>query len=190
MRFRFLFMLVFSMPYRSRSFRRFSFPILSTFLSNEILKMKLLLFALLSISNGYYESNGLHDVGTVDSGLDAGITVERRSLLLYLKPWTLELVNSRARDDRTSSKIIPWSMDHQRTNGPQATVRSFLSKAFAKLKKTTCIYNLHYLLMNPNIHYLLKLPIAQTLFSSRIPAFLEFMNNLKLGPSATSGKIY
>ena len=80
--------------------------------------MKLLLFALLSISNGNYESNGLHDVGTVDGGLDAGITVERRSLLLYLKPWTLELVNSRARDDRTSSKIIPWSMVHQRTNGP------------------------------------------------------------------------
>ena len=80
--------------------------------------MKLLLFALLSISNGNYESNGLHDVGTMDGVHDAGITVERRSLLLYLKPWTLELVNSRARDDRTSSKIIPWSMVHQRTNGP------------------------------------------------------------------------
>ena len=67
--------------------------------------MKLLLFALLSISNGNYESDGLHDVGTVDGGHDAGITVERRSLLLYLKPWTLELVNSKARDDRTDSKI-------------------------------------------------------------------------------------
>ena len=67
--------------------------------------MKLLLFALLSISNGNYESDGLHDVGTVDGGHDARITVERRSLLLYLKPWTLELVNSKARDDRTDSKI-------------------------------------------------------------------------------------
>ena len=66
--------------------------------------MKLLLFALLSISNGNYESDGLHDVGTVDGGHDARITVERRSLLLYLKPWTLELVNSKARDDRTDSK--------------------------------------------------------------------------------------
>ena len=44
--------------------------------------------------------------------------------------------------------------------------------------------------MDPNIHYLLKLPLARALFSSRIPAFLEFMNNLKLGPSATTGKIY
>ena len=91
-------------------------------LSNEILKMKLLLFALLSISNGNYESGGLHDVGTVESGVDgvhdAGITLERRSAYIYLKPWTLQLVNSRARDDRIGSKIIPLSMDHQRTYGP------------------------------------------------------------------------
>ena len=84
--------------------------------------MKLLLFVFLSISNGNYESGGLHDVGTVESGVagvhDAGITLERRSMSLYLKPWTLNLVNSRARDDRIGSKIIPWPMDHQRTYGP------------------------------------------------------------------------
>ena len=105
-----------------------TFPFLNSiesilsFFSNEILKMKLLLFALLSISNGNYESGGLHDVGTVESGVDgvhdAGITLERRSLRLYLKPYTLNLVNSRARDDRIGSKIIPWSMNHQRTYGP------------------------------------------------------------------------
>ena len=44
--------------------------------------------------------------------------------------------------------------------------------------------------MDPNIHYLFKLPLVRTLFSSRIPAFMKFMNNLKLGPSATKGKIY
>ena len=83
--------------------------------------MKLLLFALLSISNGNYESNGLHDVGTMDGVHDAGITLERRSGgygHVYLKPWVLQLLNSRARDDRIGSKIIPWPMDHQRTYGP------------------------------------------------------------------------
>ena len=67
--------------------------------------MKLLLFALLSISNGNYESNDLHGVGTVDGMLhDVGINVERRSrrnIRIYLKPWVLDLMNSRARDDRT-----------------------------------------------------------------------------------------
>jgi len=73
-----------SIPYCSRSFRCFRFPILS-FLSNEILKMKLLLFALLSTSNGYYEPDSLMEV--------------------FLKPWTLELINSKAWSDRTDSKI-------------------------------------------------------------------------------------
>ena len=67
--------------------------------------MKLLLFALLSISNGNYESNDLHDAGTVDGMLhDVGINVERRNrrnIRIYLKPWVLDLMNSRARDDRT-----------------------------------------------------------------------------------------
>jgi len=62
--------------------------------------MRLLLFLLLSISNGNNQSNG-----------DVGVTVERRSLkertrdgrsvIAFLKPWVLELINSRARDDRT-----------------------------------------------------------------------------------------
>ena len=47
--------------------------------------MKLLLFALLSTSNGYYEPDSLMEV--------------------YFKPWTLELINSKARGDRTDSKI-------------------------------------------------------------------------------------
>ena len=75
--------------------------------------MKLLLFALLSISNGYYESNGLHDVGTMDGVHDAGITLERRSGgygHVYLKPWVLQLLNSRARDDRIGSQITPTKL--------------------------------------------------------------------------------
>ena len=62
--------------------------------------MRLLLFLLLSISNGNNQSNG-----------DVGVTVERqslkertrdgRSVIAFLKPWVLELINSRARDDRT-----------------------------------------------------------------------------------------
>ena len=65
--------------------------------------MRLLLFLLLSISNGNNQSNG-----------DVGVTVERRSLkelgmrtrdarsvIAFLKPWVLELINSRARDDQT-----------------------------------------------------------------------------------------
>ena len=47
--------------------------------------MKLLLFALLSTSNGYYEPDSLMEV--------------------FLKPWTLELINSKAWSDRTDSKI-------------------------------------------------------------------------------------
>ena len=77
--------------------------------------MKLILFAFLSISNGNYESHGQHDLGTVDSQNDVGITVERRSVrkvtethnnvIAFLKPWVLELINSKARDDRTNPKI-------------------------------------------------------------------------------------
>ena len=62
--------------------------------------MRLLLFLLLSISNGNNQSTG-----------DVGVTVERqslkertrdgRSVIAFLKPWVLELINSRARDDRT-----------------------------------------------------------------------------------------
>ena len=79
--------------------------------------MKLLLFVFLSISNGNYESGGLHDVGTVESGVDgvhdAGITLERRSGgygHVYLKPWVLQLLNSRAGDDRIGSQIIPTKL--------------------------------------------------------------------------------
>ena len=67
--------------------------------------MKIFLFLFLSITNGDYESDSMHDVGTGDDLQIAGMTVERRSLLLYLKPWTLGLVNSRDRDDRTDSLI-------------------------------------------------------------------------------------
>ena len=59
--------------------------------------MKLLLFAFFSISNGNYDSDGLHDVGIP--------VVEHRRSIVFLKPWVLELINSRARDDRTDQKI-------------------------------------------------------------------------------------
>ena len=64
------------------------------------------------------------------------------------------------------------------------------SKGIAKLKKTACFPNLHYLVTNPNLHYLAKLPVFRALFRARTPAFLSFCKNLKLGPSATKGKIY
>ena len=70
----------------------------------------------------------------------------------------------------------------------EPTVQLFLLKAMAKLRRTACFQNLHYFILNPNVHYLSKQPIARALFSSRIPAFLEFMRNLKLGPSASKGK--
>ena len=69
--------------------------------------MNLFLFLFLSITNGDYESDSMHDIGTGDDLQNAGMTVERRSLLLYLKPWTLGLVNSRARDNRTDPRN--WS---------------------------------------------------------------------------------
>ena len=64
------------------------------------------------------------------------------------------------------------------------------SKGFAKIKKTACFPNLHYLITNPDVHYLAKLPVFRALFRTRLPAFLDFCKNLKLGPSATNGKIY
>ena len=61
--------------------------------------MRLLLFLLWAFLNGNNQSDG-----------DIGVTVERRSLnertrdarsvIAFLKPWVLELINSRARDDR------------------------------------------------------------------------------------------
>ena len=73
--------------------------------------MNLLLLVFLSKTKGDYEWDNMHDVGTGDNLQNAGITVERRSLLLYLKPWTLGLVNSRARDDRTDP-LISIVSDH------------------------------------------------------------------------------
>ena len=79
--------------------------------------MNLFLFSLLSITNGDYESESMHDISTGNDLQIAGMTVERRSLLLYLKPWTLGLVNSRARDDRTDPFISIVS-DHTTKIGP------------------------------------------------------------------------
>ena len=64
------------------------------------------------------------------------------------------------------------------------------SKGIAKLKKTPCFQNLHYLITDPDVHKLAKLPIFRALLRAKIPVFREFLNNLKLGPSATKGKIY
>ena len=79
--------------------------------------MKIFLFLFLSITNGDYESDSMHVVGTGDDLQNAGMTVERRSLDVYLKPWTLGLVNSRARDDRTDPFISIVS-DHTTKIGP------------------------------------------------------------------------
>ena len=64
------------------------------------------------------------------------------------------------------------------------------SRAMAKLKKTACFPNLHYILSNNDFHYMGHLPVFRALFRERIPAFINFWKNLKLGPSATKGKIY
>ena len=79
--------------------------------------MNLLLFLFLSIAKGDYELDSMHDVGTGDDLLNGGMIVERRSLLLYLKPWTLGLVNSRARNDRTDL-LISIVSDHTTKIGP------------------------------------------------------------------------
>ena len=68
----------------------------------------------MSITKGDYESDSMHDVGTGDDLQNAGMTVERRSLL---KPWTLGLVNSRARNDRTDL-LISIVSDHTTKIGP------------------------------------------------------------------------
>ena len=64
------------------------------------------------------------------------------------------------------------------------------SRAMAKLKKSACFPNLHYILSNNDFHYMGHLPVFRALFRERIPAFINFWKNLKLGPSATKGKIY
>ena len=114
---------------------------LVSFLSNEILKMKLLFFISLLFSVSYACTTRANN--------------PRYNILS--KPYVLDLLNS---------------------------------KGIAKLKKTPCFQNLHYLITNPGVHKLAKLPIFRALLRSRIPAFREFLNNLKLGPSATKGKIY
>ena len=63
------------------------------------------------------------------------------------------------------------------------------SKAMAQLKKSACFPNLHYIMTNRDFHYMAKLPLFRALFRQRIPAFINFWKNLKLGPSATTGKI-
>ena len=63
------------------------------------------------------------------------------------------------------------------------------SKAMAQLKKTPCFPNLHYIITNRDFHYMARLPVFRALFRQKIPAFLNFWRNLKLGPSATKGKI-
>ena len=64
------------------------------------------------------------------------------------------------------------------------------SRAIAKLKKSACFPNLHYMMTNKDFHYMGHLPVFRALFKERIPAFINFWRNLKLGPSATKGKIY
>ena len=63
------------------------------------------------------------------------------------------------------------------------------SKAMAKLKKTACFKNLHYIMTNHDFHYMARLPVFRALFKQRVPAFITFWKNLKLGPSATKGKV-
>ena len=62
--------------------------------------MRLLLFLLLSISNGNNQSNGVVEVNVERRSLKER-TRDARSVIAFLKPWVLELINSRARDDRT-----------------------------------------------------------------------------------------
>ena len=62
------------------------------------------------------------------------------------------------------------------------------SKSVGELKKTPCWSNLHYLISNPDLHYLAKLPMARALFTARLPEFQEFLLNLKKGKSAAKGK--
>ena len=76
--------------------------------------MKIFLFLFFSITNGDNESDSMHDIGTGDDLQNAGMTVERRSLL---KPWTLGLVNSRARDNRTD-QLISIVSDNTKEIGP------------------------------------------------------------------------
>ena len=63
------------------------------------------------------------------------------------------------------------------------------SKPAQLLKGTGCWYNLNYLTRNPDLHYLAKLPIARALFTSRLPAFQNWMRNVAKGPSAAKGNI-
>ena len=62
--------------------------------------MRLLLFLLLSISNGNNQSNGVVEVNVERRSLKER-TRDARSVIAFLKPWVLELINSRARDNRT-----------------------------------------------------------------------------------------
>ena len=62
------------------------------------------------------------------------------------------------------------------------------SRAVSKIKTTPCWPNMHFLLSNPEIHYLALLPVARAIFTSRIPQFQEWLLNLKKGPSAAKGK--
>ena len=61
------------------------------------------------------------------------------------------------------------------------------SKNAAQLKRTPCWYNLHFLTTNPDLHYLAKLPIARALFTSRLPAFQNWLLNLTKGRSGAKG---
>ena len=61
------------------------------------------------------------------------------------------------------------------------------SNAISKLKTTPCWKNLHYISTNRDLHYLAKLPISRTLFTSRIPEFQNWLLNVGKGPSAAKG---
>ena len=62
------------------------------------------------------------------------------------------------------------------------------SRAIANIKKTGCFPNMFFLATNPDLHYMMNLPLFGMLWG--IPNYLNFWKNLKFGPSATKGKIH
>ena len=68
------------------------------------------------------------------------------------------------------------------------------SRAMSELRHTKCWPNLHFLLLEKDLHWLAKLPTFRALMGSQIPAVrnavLDWLTNLKNGPAAAKGNSF
>ena len=68
------------------------------------------------------------------------------------------------------------------------------SKALSELRQTKCWPNMHFILLNNDMHWLAKLPTFRALIGSLIPAVRnavqDWFTNLKNGPAAAKGNLF